>query len=153
MREVEQFLYREAALLDARDYPGWLKLFTPDAVYWIPSVADEVDPSREVSIVYDDAQFLAERVWRLDSGLAYAQEPHSRTSHLISNVQIAERAGEQLDVRSTFLVTEFRRGQQNLFAGRYQHELRRDGDDFLIARKKVDLISNDGHLGNLSLLL
>lgn len=153
MREVEQFLFREAALLDARDYPGWLKLFTPDAVYWIPSVADEVDPSREVSIVYDDAQFLAERVWRLDSGLAYAQEPHSRTSHLIANIQTAERADGGFDVRSTFLVAEFRRGQQTLFAGRYQHHLRRDGDDFLIARKKVELIANDGHLGNLSLLL
>jgi len=153
MREIEQFLYREAALLDSRDFPGWLKLFAPDALYWIPSNADEIDPSREVSIVYDDAQFLAERVWRLDSGLAYAQEPRSRTSHVVGNVQASEREDGRFDVDATFLVAEFRRGEQHLHAGRYRYELRREDDDFLIGLKKVELINNDGHLGNLSLLL
>lgn len=153
MREIEQFLYREAALLDSRDYPGWLKLFAPDALYWIPSVADEIDPSREVSIVYDHAQFLAERVWRLDSGLAYAQEPQSRTVHLVGNVRASEREDGCFDVSAAFLVAEFRRGEQNVHAGRYRYELRPGGEDFLIGLKKVELINNDGHLGNLSLLL
>ena len=153
MSEVEQFLYTEAALLDARDYPGWRKLFTPDALYWIPSGADQTDPNREVSIVYDNAQFLAERVWRLDSGLAYAQEPRSRTAHLVTNVQVATEHGDELEVHATFLVAEYRAGRQYQHAGRYRYRLRREGGELRIALKKVELINNDGHLGNLSLLL
>lgn len=156
--EVEEFLYTEAALLDAQDYPAWLKLFTPDAVYWIPAAADAIDPSREVSVVYDGIAFLSERVWRFDSGLAYAQEPRSRTSHLVSNVRVLEvraleESAEEFEVEARFLVAEFRRGVRYQHAGRYRYQLRRRDGEFRIAQKKVELIDNDGHLGNLSLLL
>lgn len=154
MREVEEFLYEEAARLDARDYPGWLKLFAEDGVYWIPAGADETDPSSQVSVVYDDLRFLSERVWRLDSGLAYAQEPFSRTAHLVSNVRVMAEEGDVVDVESAFIVAEFRRDQRFAHAGRYRHRLRRTGPGELrIVRKKVELIDNDGRLGNLSLLL
>ena len=153
MRDIEDFLYAEAALLDARDYPGWLKLFAPDALYWIPAIADQIEPSREVSIVYDDPRFLAERVWRLDSGLAYGQEPASRTAHLVTNVRLVAEDGDGLDVAAAFLVAEYRTGRQYQHAGTYRYRLRRTGGEFQIVRKKVELINNDGHLGNLSLLL
>ncbi|WP_028927592.1 aromatic-ring-hydroxylating dioxygenase subunit beta [Pseudonocardia acaciae] len=153
MSEVERFLYTEAALLDARDYSGWRKLFTPDALYWIPSGADDTDPNREVSIVHDNAQFLAERVWRLDSGLAYAQEPRSRTAHLVTNIQVVAEHRSELEVHAAFLVAEYRSGRQHQHAGHYRYRLRRDGGELLIALKKVELINNDGLLGNLSLLI
>lgn len=153
MSEIDEFLYVEAALLDARDLPGWLKLFADDGIYWIPAIADDIDPRREVSIVYDNTQHLAERVWRLNSGLAYAQEPTSRTVHLVSNIRVVADDGYELDVASAFLVAEYRAGTQHLHAGQYRHRLRRVGGELQIARKKVELINNDGHLGNLSLLL
>jgi len=34
--EVEQFLYEEAALLDARRYRDWLALIADDVHYWMP---------------------------------------------------------------------------------------------------------------------
>lgn len=155
--EVEEFLYTEAALLDAQDYPAWLKLFTPDAVYWIPA-ADAIDASREVSIVYDGIAFLSERVWRFESGLAYAQEPRSRTTHLVSNVRVLEvraleESAEELEAEARFLVAEVRRGVRYQHAGSYRYQLRRRDGEFRIAQKKVELIDNDSHLGNLSLLL
>ncbi|WP_326837493.1 aromatic-ring-hydroxylating dioxygenase subunit beta [Amycolatopsis rhabdoformis] len=153
MSEIEQFLYTEAALLDARDFPGWRKLFADDGAYWIPANADDTDPNRDVSIVYDDAAFLAERVWRMDSGLAYAQEPQSRTAHLISNVQVNGEDDQGLDITATFLVAEFRRDTLHHHAGRYHYWLRRDEGELRIALKKVDLITNAGFLGNLSVLL
>jgi 3-phenylpropionate/cinnamic acid dioxygenase small subunit len=116
-------------------------------------VADDVDPNQEVSIVYDRLPQLRERVWRLESGLAYAQEPGSRSSRLIGNVTVAEDAGDEVTVHSRFVVTEFRRQRQYVHSGRYVHRLRRDGDGFLIVMKKVELVNNDGHLGNLSLPL
>lgn len=151
--EVEAFLYEEAARLDRRDYQGWHALFAADGIYWIPSNDDDVDPSRQVSIVYDEPGPLRERVWRLDSGLAYAQEPRSRSLHLVSNVSVSEASADELDVRSAFVITEFRRGRQFLYSGRYEHRLRRRGDGLEIVLKKVLLIDNDGHLGNVSLPL
>lgn len=151
--EVEDLLFREAALLDAREFAAWLELFTEDCLYWIPSNTDDLDPSQHVSIVYDQHQQLRERVWRLDSGLAYAQEPQSRTAHLIGNVRVLGVDGDTIDVESVFVVTEFRRHKQEVHSGRYRHRLRRHGDGLRIAVKKVILINNDGHLGNLSVLL
>jgi benzoate/toluate 1,2-dioxygenase beta subunit len=159
---VEEFLYTEAALLDTQDYAGWLKLFSPDSLYWIPAANDDVDPTREVSIVYDDYGFLSERVWRLDSGLAYAQEPRSRTAHLVTNVRVTGLCKDELDpsgsaetveVEANFLVAEFRKDVQLTHAGRYRYLLRRSGGEFRITRKKVELLNNNGYLGNLSLLL
>lgn len=159
-QEVEEFLYSEAALLDATAYKDWLDLFTEDCIYWIPSQVDELDPTRQVSLVYDEHKHLTERVRRFASGIAYAQEPRSRTAHAVNNVRITgveagEVPGEEvLRVEAKFLVAEFRRGREQVHAGtsRYRLLVQQDGG-FRIKSKKVELINNDGYLGNLSVLL
>lgn len=154
---VEDFLYAEAALLDAGDFQAWFALFAPDAHYWIPAGMDDSDPTRKVSVVYDDLQFLGERVWRAGSGMAYAQEPASRTSHLVSNVQVlgveAAPRGELVRATAAFIVTEFRRDVVSTHAGRYAYELLASPEAMSIRLKKVLLVNNNGRLGNLSLLL
>jgi len=150
--EVEALLFHEAELLDAGDLEGWLALLADDATYWVPSGGDDIDPSREVSIVHDTLAQLRERVWRMQSGAAHAQQPPSRTVHVIGNVTV-EGDGEEVEASSTFAVCEFRRGRQQLYAGRYRHRLRRAGDGLEIVAKKAELVNNDGYLGNLSFLL
>jgi p-cumate 2,3-dioxygenase subunit beta len=150
--EVEAFLFREAELLDARDFDAWLGLFAEDGLYWVPSGSDDMDPAHEVSIAYDSLPRLRERVWRLRSGVAHAQEPPSRTTHIVSNVTV-QADSDALRAGSAFVVHEFRRGRQHVHAGRYRHELRRAGHRLAIVVKKVELVNNDGYLGNLSILL
>lgn len=150
--EVEAFLFHEAELLDAGDLDRWLELFAEDATYWIPSGGDQIDPHRQVSIVYDGLARLRERVWRLGSGMAWAQEPASRTLHLIGNLVVAPSADGAV-AKSALLVSEYRRGRLHTHAGRCRHELRRTDDGFQIVLKKIDLVNNDGPLGNLSILL
>ncbi|MEE4598885.1 aromatic-ring-hydroxylating dioxygenase subunit beta [Streptomyces sp. DSM 41524] len=154
---VQRFLYDEAALLDAQDFAGWLALFTEDTLYWIPAARNDIDPTREVSLVRDDIGFLTERVWRFDSGLAYAQEPRSRTARTIGNVRVLENPpghpDDEVLAESVFHVAEFRRGARMLYAGRCRYRLRRSKDGFLIREKKVELVDVDGHFGNLSLPL
>ncbi len=53
-RQIEDFIYREARLMDEHRYDDWLALWTDDAVYWVPSNNDELDPMQSVSIIYDD---------------------------------------------------------------------------------------------------
>lgn len=156
---VEQFLYTEVDLLDRHAFEAWLALFTDECTYWIPAGVDDLDPTRRVSIVYDDRKLLTERIWRFGSGLAYAQQPQSRTAHLVSNVQIVGHGDptgaepEMLHVHAKFLISEFRRDTILSHAGRYVYRLAKTADGLRIRSKKVELINNDGKLGNLSLPL
>jgi 3-phenylpropionate/cinnamic acid dioxygenase small subunit len=151
--EVSQFLYREAALIDGGRFRDWLDLFTDDAVYWVPQ-ADGEDPERFVSIAYDDRRRLGERVLRLESGFAHAQDPPSRTCHLVGNVVLGAEEDGELPVSSSLLVAEVRRAVQTLYAARVEHRLTRaDSGALSIRRKVVRLINSDAPLGNVSFLL
>jgi 3-phenylpropionate/cinnamic acid dioxygenase small subunit len=150
---VENFLYREARLMDTHAYDEWLALWTDDALYWVPSNDDEIDPERHVSIVYENRARLEDRIARLKSGAAYAQDPKSRLSRIVSNVEIAEANSDGLLVQSAFNLTALRRGRMDIFAGRSNYKLRGDGDSFKIAYKKVLLINNDEVIHNLTFLI
>jgi 3-phenylpropionate/cinnamic acid dioxygenase small subunit len=148
---VEGFLYHEAQLLDERRFDEWLELFTDDALYWVPG-GDEEDPVHRVSIAYDDRRRLRERVLRLQSGFAYAQDPPSRTCHLVGNVRVAEEDGG-LGVASSLIVAEVRRNAQSIFAGHVEHLLVPEGDGYRIRRKVIRLVNSGVPLGNVSFLL
>src|SRR5215471_18146290 len=151
--KVESFLYREARLMDEHAYDEWLALWTDDALYWVPCNEDDIDPERHVSIVYENRARLEDRIARLKSGAAYAQDPKSRLSRVVSNVEIEEANSGELLVRSTFNLTALRRGRMDIFAGRSIYKLRRGGVSFKIAYKKVLLINNDEVIHNLTFLI
>jgi len=152
LAEVAAFLYREADLLDTRALEEWLELYTEDALYWLPQ-GEENDPVRHVSIAHDDRRRLAERVLRLRSGFAFSQEPPSRTLHLVGNVRIVGDVGDVLEVDSSLIVAEMRRGHQRLYAGHVHHRLARAVDGFHILRKEIRLVNSDLPLGNLTFLI
>jgi 3-phenylpropionate/cinnamic acid dioxygenase small subunit len=95
----EQFLLQEARLLDEARFDDWLKLFTPDAWYWVPSQPDQPDPHETVSLIYDDRRLLETRVRRLASPRMYSQEPRSRTSRMVANITIEEAESTACIVR------------------------------------------------------
>jgi 3-phenylpropionate/cinnamic acid dioxygenase small subunit len=150
---VEDFLYLEARLMDTHAYDAWLALWTDDALYWVPSNDDDIDPERHVSIVYENRARLEDRIARLKSGAAYAQDPKSRLSRVVSNVEIEETSIGELLVHSVFNLTALRRRRMDVFAGRSVYRLRSDGDSFKIAYKKVLLINNDEVIHNLTFLI
>jgi benzoate/toluate 1,2-dioxygenase subunit beta len=152
-RQIENFLYREARLMDTHAYDEWLALWTDDALYWVPSNDDDFDPERHVSIVYENRAGLEDRIARLKSGAAYAQDPKSRLSRVVSNVEVEEGNNSEVIVYSTFNLTALRRRHMDIFAGRSIYKLRRDGDSFKIAYKKVLLINNDEVIHNLTFLI
>src|SRR5213594_2895953 len=132
----EEFLFHEAALLDARRFRDWMALFVDDGTYWVPAVPDQASPFDQASLFYDDRELMKTRVERLDHPRIHVQTPPSRTAHLVGNAiieQADETKGEYL-VASTFIMVEYRDDQQRIFAGRQQHRLRRNGDSFLIVQ-------------------
>lgn len=152
-REVTRFLVREARLMDEHRYEEWLALWTDDGLYWIPCNADDIDPTREVSILYDDRQRLGERVERLCSGTVLAQDPLPRMRRVVGNVEIEVADGDELTVGSNFVLVWARLGEQHTWAGRTVHRLRRAGDGWRIACKKVLLVNNDQEMPLIQFLM
>lgn len=149
---VEEFLFYEAKLIDEHLYDEWLGLWTEDGLYWVPCNTDDADPARQAMIIYDNRARLGERIYRLTSGAAWAQQPRSRTRRLISNVEVRQNDEGYL-VESNYIIAELRRSKQDIFAARILHTLRPAGESFRIAVKKVLLLNNDEPIDNLTFLV
>jgi 3-phenylpropionate/cinnamic acid dioxygenase small subunit len=147
----EQFLLREARLLDEARFDDWIALFTPDAWYWVPSQPDQPDPHDTVSLIYDDRHLLETRVRRLASPRMYSQEPRSRTSRIVANVTIEEAEGTARTVRSKFVMIEFRRDSQRIFGGTAFHRLVHTESGLRIAWKRVDLVNCDAPMDGITI--
>jgi p-cumate 2,3-dioxygenase beta subunit len=155
-QEVEDFLYEEAALLDAWRLDDWLELLTNDAVYEVPS-NDRPDASSKntLFIIADDIRRIRARVARLKKPDAHAEFPPSRTRRMISNVRITERNGSTLKVEANFTVHRFRRNEGiRAFVGHYRYELRVEGTKLRIARRDAVIDSMElGSLASVSFIL
>ena len=162
--EVEDFLYREAALLDAWKLDEWLALLTEDARYRVPSNdAPEGDPASTLFLIADDIDRIRGRVARLKDPHAHAEFPHSRTRRMITNVRIVSPSplgegrgeGREVAVEANFVVHRFRRGERiGQYVGRYRYRLRVTGGGLRIALREAILDSLElGSLGAVSFIL
>jgi len=164
IREVEQFLYREARLLDERRFHAWLELFTDDVRYWMPGRSNRypkvskaiviLDPDRyseeeltredELAILDETKETLGRRIARLETGMAWAEDPPSRTRHLLSNIEVEPGdAASELKVYANFLVYRSRsETEQDFYVGGRQDVLRQVDDVWKIARRKIILDQN-----------
>ncbi len=159
LRQVEQFLYREARLLDNRQFHQWLELLTDDLRYWMPmrsnryaatsksiSILDgsryeDEDVSKESDLAFmdEDKDSLSRRVDRLDTGMAWAEDPPSRTRHFISNVEVepGERESE-VKVYSNFIMYRTRaETEEDFYVGSREDVLRNVDGAWKIASRKI----------------
>jgi benzoate/toluate 1,2-dioxygenase beta subunit len=152
---VEQFLYREARLMDTHQYDAWLALWAREAHYWIPCNDDAYDASRHVSLVNEDRAGIEDRIKRLTSGAHYAQDPPSRLSRVVSNIELDLEPAPAgvLVVHSTFNLSAHRRGRLDTVAGRVVHRLVHEDGEVRIAAKTVVLVDNDDTIMNLTYLV
>lgn len=137
---VEQFLYRQAALLDAKNWQGYIDLFAEDGVYWMPP-----DPSHKTwegmpAIFAEDKDLMTVRMKRVLHPDAWSQRPLWGTNHVVSNVMIEkESADGNVVARSRFHMMELRRDDVRHFAGGYTHHLRKAKDGYRITLQRVDM--------------
>jgi 3-phenylpropionate/cinnamic acid dioxygenase small subunit len=151
---VAAFLYREARLIDEHRYHEWLTLWeSSDTLYWVPCNEDDIDPRRQVSIIYDDHDRLAQRVERLLSGSVLAQQPVPKMRRIVSNIELEQEAPDLLAVRSNFILATARAGRQELWAGQALHRLRVHGAAHRIVSKKVLLNNSDQEIPLLQFLI
>lgn len=153
LRQVEQFLYREARYADEHDYDAWEALWTDDALYWVPAGDASADPVTHVSVVYDNRSRIATRLKQLRTGKRYAQAPPSTLRRLISNVEVLGTEDGDTVVGANFLIAESKPRGTELWAGRVTYRLRVVDGEIRLARKKVHLVNAADPLPTLAFLI
>lgn len=154
--DVEDFLYAEAALLDAWELDAWLALLTDDACYRVPANdTHEADPADTLFLIADDSRRIRARVTRLKDRNAHAEFPRSRTRRLVTNVRITGRESDTLRVEANFVVYRFRREESiREYVGRYRYALRLVEGGLRIALREAILDPLElGSLGSVSMIL
>jgi 3-phenylpropionate/cinnamic acid dioxygenase small subunit len=160
--ELMPFYIREAWLLDDRRLTEWLDLFTEDVLYFMPRRKNvlrreshrELTPLGDLAILEEDKRYLAMRVARLDTGMAWAEDPPSRTRHLVGNLEVASLAGGEVQAKTAFLVYRSHlETDHQLLSGCREDVLRRVKGEWKIARRTIVLDANVLLDKNLSVFL
>ncbi len=138
--EVEDLLYKEAALLDEWRLDEWLELLTEDATYEIPPTdVPEGDSRNTLFIIADDAVRIRSRVKQLLGKSAWSENPRSRTRRMISNVRVIAAEGEDIFATANFAVYRMRYESVDTYIGRYDYKLARMGSNLKIRQRRAIL--------------
>lgn len=135
---VENFLTREADLLDRWQLDDWLELYTEDAHYYVPPSdvdGDTADPDTSLFYIMDDRKRMEQRVIRLKNKQAHSEWPRSKVRHLVTNV-LAERGEDNVVLaRASFMVSRAKDTTHDIFVGHYLYELVERSEGLQIAKK------------------
>ena len=138
--DVEQFLYRQAELLDSKQWQPWIDLFTPDGVYWMPPEPSYKTWDGQPAIFAEDKNLMTVRMKRVLHPDAWSQRPLWETNHVVSNVVVEKvLPSGDVHVRSRFHMMELRRDDVRHFAGAYRHALKKTKDGYRIKLQRVDM--------------
>ena len=152
-QEVEQFLYKEARLLDERRLVEWLDLLAEELHYWMPMRRnikfvdwdmEFTSADTEINWFDEGKDILAGRIRQINTGVHWPEEPVSRFEHLITNVEVVDEVGGEIRVNSKFFCYQNRlQDEVNHFVGRREDVLRRDAETkFKLVRRKIILAQN-----------
>jgi 3-phenylpropionate/cinnamic acid dioxygenase small subunit len=160
--ELNQFYIREAWLLDERKFKEWLDLFTDDVLYFMPRRKNvlrreqhrELTALGDLAILEEDRRYLEMRVARLETGMAWAEDPPSRTRHLVGNLEARPLENGEVEARTAFLVYRSHlETDHQLLSGCREDVLRRVEGTWKIACRTTVLDANVLLDKNLSVFL
>ncbi|MCA6215340.1 3-phenylpropionate/cinnamic acid dioxygenase subunit beta [Ideonella sp. B7] len=159
---VEQFLYLEAALLDEWRFREWLALMADDIHYVLTTntQAQTRDRRRGVAppltYIFNEDKFqLERRVARLETGMAWAEEPPSRTRHFVSNLRVLSDDGRSVETSCNYLIHRASKAHDiYTFVGTRRDVLRRTdtGPGWEVASRELALDEFVLQAPNLSIL-
>lgn len=164
---LQRFFYEEAELLDSRNYRGWLNLLTDECTYHVP-IARNVQNGRfdheftaagvDINWFDEDKATLEKRIKQIETGIHWAEEPVSRTTHIVTNLLVTgveqTREGRKIHVVTKILVNKNRLDYENttLIGKRTDTLLETDGQ-FKIAARTVYLDQSVLLVKNLTTIL
>lgn len=156
--QISQFLYQEAKLLDDWKFRDWLAVLAEDIAYTLRTTPNAQTRDRRRSVeppttwVFNDTKDLLERrVARLETGMAWAEEPPSRTTHMVSNIIIEPTDVDgEYDVHMTYLLYRTQKEKDvTIYCGKRHDKIRKveGGLGWQIFNRKIvlDQVTYNSH--------
>ena len=145
--EVAELINWETTLLDRRDWDAWVDLFSEDAVYWVPSWADEEqtvsEPETQLNLMYfRNRGGIEDRVFRIETRDSYASLPLDRTVHIVSNILVSGIDADEITATANCLVHSFGKHGSQTRASLYDFKFRKIDQELKITQKKITLIND-----------
>lgn len=142
LRAIE-LIWKEAAILDAKDYPAWEDLFTDEAYYVVPIDPDTEDFASSLNMIYDDKQMRRLRVERMMQGYAPSAVAAARTARVVSTFVVKSVSDDEVVIRSTQVLTAFKRDAYQTLGAELTHTIALSDDGDRIAQKVARLINSE----------
>lgn len=149
--DLMQFYTEEAWLLDERKFKQWLNIFTEDVFYFIPrrknvyrkDLSREITKYGDLAILEESKRDLQMRIARLDTGMAWAEDPPSRTRHIIANLVVEPLENGEVKTKTAFLLYKSHlEYDQDLYAGMREDILRQVDGEWKVSRRTIILDAN-----------
>jgi 3-phenylpropionate/cinnamic acid dioxygenase small subunit len=149
--EINEFMIYEASLLDDRKFHDWLDILADDLFYFMPrkknrqrkDMAREITPLGDLALFEEDKESMKMRIARLDTGMAWAEDPPSRTRHIVSNLKVEELGNNEVRARTDFILYRTHlETDQDFFVGCRDDVLRREDGQWKVAKRTIVLDAN-----------
>lgn len=160
--EIEQFLYYEGALLDEGQFREWIDLLAEDVAYVMLTNTSAQTRDRRKGIhppltyIFNETKYTLERrVARVETGMAWAEEPMSRSRRFVSNVRILSQSGDEVELACNFMIHRAARGIEHYtWYGTRRDRLRRvpTGAGWHLVRRELELDEFVLRSANISIL-
>jgi p-cumate 2,3-dioxygenase beta subunit len=140
IEEAQALVALESELLDAWQLDDWLKLYTDDMTYLVPTPGmPDASPETSLFLINDDRFRMENRVKRLKKRTAHSEYPHSITVHMTTNLRVAEHTADGTQVNGAFHISRFKDGIMDIFLGRVRYCMVKVGEAVRIRHKRCDL--------------
>jgi 3-phenylpropionate/cinnamic acid dioxygenase small subunit len=154
LAEAIAFIWKEAALLDRKDYEAWSRLWTDDGRYVVPIDPAATDFAATLNYAYDDARLRTLRLQRIMSGKSMSAADAASTVRTVSRFTLGAADEHCIEVHSAQIVVGYKRERHTIYAADLTHRLRfEDGGAPRLQQKIVRLINSADSLDALGFLL
>ncbi|NVZ92080.1 hypothetical protein HX813_28005 [Pseudomonas yamanorum] len=153
LAQAIEFIWREAELLDHKDYVQWAALWSESGRYVVPIDPDTDDFEANLNYAFDDARMRELRIERLTAGYSPSAADAAKTVRSVSRFTLVEAAGEVVEVNCAQLLYAYKRGVHTPFVADLNYRIRFGAGVATLERKVVRLINSTGSLSALGFLL
>lgn len=148
-----EFIWREAELLDRRDYRAWLELWDSQGFYVVPIDPQTTDFASTLNYAYDDQHMRELRVQRMTSGYSASASDAARTVRTVSRFTLSSDSADLVEVKSSQIVIAYKRGVSTIFAADLTHKISMASGEPRLVEKVVRLIDSTEALSAVGFLL
>jgi len=148
-----ELIWREAEMLDRKDYRAWLDLWAPSGFYVVPIDPATTDFAATLNYAYDDQDMREKRVQRMTSGYSASATDAARTVRTVSRFTLSSDTADVVEVNSAQVIVAYKRGTSTLFAADLTHRISFAGGEPRIEQKVIRLIDSTEALSAIGFLL